>query len=936
MLTAIAHLSGQGIMVSSGLVGGRSAPALKGRFDVATALARVLAGTGLRAQRVGDGFVIRTAIDRPPILGQDESTSEEARGVVVTGTRIRGAAPVGANVVTIGRREIEESGRATTQDILAALPQNFGGGPSETTPGFSARNNASANIGYGSGVNLRGLGVTSTLVLVDGNRTALGAGSTFVDLSLIPSSAIDRIEVLPDGASALYGSDAVAGVVNVRLRDTFEGAETRLRYGIADGFDEVQASQLLGTAWQGGRLAGGYEFYRRGRLGADERTYATEDLRAFGGPDYRQAFGNPATLVAADGRVFGVPRGQDGRTLAAGDLIAGTPNLTDGRKGTDLLPYSRRHSAYLALEQRLDADVIFRAKGFFADRLSDARYLPGLTPFTVTPANPFYVDPIGTGQPVSVRYDFRQDLGPFRLRTKVRNVGGTAGLGFSPGRWLVEFGGAYGEQRERQTATNVVNQFRLAQALADPDPRTAFNPFGDGSHTSAATIERIRGGYRQTGTSRVWSVNAKADGPLARLPAGDLRVAIGGEYRRERNGFSLLQDQFTAAPIDGGNAGFPLTRAILAGYGELLVPLASPDQQVPGVRRLDVSLAARVEDYSDFGTTTNPRLGISYEPADGLKLRASLGTSFRAPSFLDIRGGPGLDQVVPFRLADPASPTGSTPVVALFGNDPDIGPEKARTWTVGVEATPAILSGITARATYFDVAYRDRIYNVAVDFQSVLSQRSRFETLILDNPSAEQVAALYANPYFINPNGIDASAIRAIVDARNANLARTTIKGIDFDVGYATGTRDRRLELGLSGAYLFHIRQKLTQTAPASDVAGNIGNATDLKLRARAVASFGSIGAAAFVNHVGGYLNNGVTPVEQVESWTTLDLQVWHMFGADKGALRNMRLSLAATNLLDEAPPYVNNRTPFSASGFDPEQASPVGRVVALQLVKSW
>ncbi|WP_448659192.1 TonB-dependent receptor domain-containing protein [Sphingomonas sp. CJ99] len=933
MLGEIGRLSGRNVMVASELVEGRTAPALKGRFDVAAALATVLTGSGLRAERMGDGFIIRRTRPGPAPDRVDTGADGE---IVVTGTRIRGSGPVGANVVTIDREAIDQSGRATTQDVLAALPQNFGGGASEATPGYSVRNNASINIGYGSAVNLRGLGVTSTLVLVEGNRSALGGGGTFVDLSLIPASAIERIEVLPDGASAIYGSDAVAGVVNVRLRNRFKGAETQLRYGMADGFDELQASQLLGFGWSSGQLTGAYEYYERGRLRADDRPFATEDLRPFGGPDYRQTFGNPATIVAADGRLFAIPAGQDGRSLEPGDLVAGVANRTDGRAGGDLLPLTRRHAGSVTLRQSLAPDLEFTARGVYADRYSDTRYLPGLTAVTVTPANPFYVDPIGTNRPISVRYDFRRDLGPYRLTSSVENLDGSAALRFSPGRWQLELGGSYGEQREQLLTRNVVNQVRLAAALADPDPATAFNVFGDGSFTPQATIDRVRGSNRQNSTSTIWSVTAKADGPLASLPAGDIRIAIGGEYRRERSTSRSIQDQFTAGPVDGGTAGFPLARSVLAGYGELLIPLAGPDQGMAGLRRLDVSLAARIEDYSDFGTTTNPRLGINYEPLDGLSLRGSLGTSFRAPSFLDVRTGPGLNQVVPFRLADPASPTGTTAVIALFGNDPDIGPETARTLTLGATAAPKPVPGLTLSATYFDIRYTNRIYNPAVDFQLMLAQRSRFETLIRDAPSSTEIAALYADPFFFNPFGIAPGAIAAIVDARNANLASTRVNGLDFDIGYATGRPGRRFELGIGGAYLFRIRQQLTESAPSADVVGTIGNAGDLRLRGRMSGELGILGAAAFVNHVGGYLNNGVTPVERVEGWTTIDLQFWHDFRASRGILQGLRLSLAATNLLDKDPPYVNNRTPFSASAFDPEQASPIGRLVALQLVKRW
>jgi len=932
-LRALALLSGKTILADATLVGDRRAPALRGSYTIDEALHALLDGSGLSFDRIGGSFVVRASqkvADPQPVDSEQD--------ILVTGTRIRGAGPVGSNVVTVDRKEIDRSGYSTTQQLLAAVPQNFGGGANEGTVGFSVRNNSGTNFGFGSGINLRGLGTTSTLTLIDGNRPPLGGGAgSFVDLTLIPSSVIDRIEILADGASAIYGSDAVAGVVNVRLRRDLDGAETRLRYGFADGFDEVQASQLAGFRWASGRFIAGYEYYRRGRLGADDRPYATEDLRAYDGPDYRQDYANPATIVAANGQVFGVPRGQNGTRLTAGDLVAGAANLADGRQGTDILPALDRHSAYAAVEQDLGGIFKFRAQGFFADRRSSARYFPSnYGGVVVTPGDPFYVDPLGTGQPITVHYDFRPDLGAPTLNAHVTNWAGAASLDASLGRWSAELHGAYGEQRERQTTINVPNYYRLAVALADTDPATAYNLLGDGSVTNPATIDRVRGGFVQTGHSRQWSTTLKFEGPLFALPAGDVRMAIGGEYRHEWYGYSSADDEFTPGPVDAGSAGFPLGRSVIAGYAELLAPLVGPEQDIPGIDRLDLSVAGRIERYSDVGTTANPRFGLSWKPVPALTLRSTFGTSFRAPSFSDIRHGPGLNQIIPLPLPDPASPTGTSNVVALFGNRPDIGPEKARTWTAGFDYRPARLPGLSVSATYFDISYRDRISNVAAELFSFLSQRSRFQSLITDNPAAATIAALYADPTFVNPYGIPASAVTVLIDGRNANLSRTTERGLDFDIGYRGGEKDRSFELGVSGTWLIALKQQITATSDVADVVSTIGNPVDLRLRGRAAATLGKASAAAYLNFVNGYLNNGVAPVERVHSWTTLDLQLGYELGRDRGPLQGVRLALSITNLFDSSPPYVNNRTPFSASGFDPENASPVGRMIAFQLVKSW
>ncbi len=935
---AIARTSGESVLAPADLLRGRAAPALRGKYSVGEALALVLADSGLRARRLPSGFVIEQAASTTGVLGE-AGVDAGAEQLLVVGTRIRGAAPTGANVTTVTREAIEKSGYATTQQVLAALPQNFGGGANEGTVGFSVRNNTNANFGFGSSINLRGLGTTSTLTLVDGNRVALGGGSgTFVDLTLVPASFIERIEVLADGASAIYGSDAVAGVVDVRLRRSFRGAESSLRLGDARGFGELQASQLVGFEWSGGALAAAYEFYRRGNVPAAGRPFATEDLRAFGGPDYRRNYANPGTIIAADGSVFAIPTGQDGRDLEPSDLVAGRGNLRDGRLGTDVSPKLSRHGLAISAEQDIGKRFQVRLNGFFADRHSVQRTFPDNYGNVVVPTtNPFYVDPIGTGEPITVNYAFTEDLGPQTLSADVTAWSGIAALEGRFGAWRAALGATYGVQTERQRTTNIPNYFKLAEALADPDPATAYNVFGDGPHTPAATIDAVRGFYEQTGRSRIWTASARADGPLVSLPAGAVRAALGAEFRREHYAYTSQDFEFTPVPVDAGTSGFPLGRSIAAVFGELLVPLAEADLGTRGIGSLTVSLAGRLEHYSDFGATANPKLGTTWTPLPGLTLRGTYGTSFRAPSFIDLRTGRGTSLVIPLPLPDPAAPGGSVFGIALFGGSPGVGPERARSWTFGLDLAPPAVPGFRLAATYFDIAYRDRIAALGADYLTFLADRQRYGAVITDAPSPALVTRLYADENFTNPFGIAADAIAVVVDGRTRNLSRVHQRGLDFDAGYRFELTRGSAEIGVAGAYLFAIDQRVTASAPAVDVVSTIGNPPALRLRARAAATIGASSLAAFLNHSGGYRNDAVTPVEQVKAFTTLDAQFGWSFDERKvGPLRGLRAALSVINLLDTRPPYVNNRTVFSAAGFDPEQASAFGRIVALQVTKTW
>lgn len=932
-LNEVAQRFGRNVAASAEVLAGRSAPALDGDFTFQEAVRALLRGSGLRAVEAGSGVVIQPGA---PMSAPATSADEPAgKAIVVTGTRIRGAQPAGERVLVVDRAEIDRSGYATTQQVLQSLPQNFGGGLNEATVGFTIRNNANANVGFGSSVNLRGLGATSTLTLVDGKRVALGGVSgMFVDLSLIPTSAIDRIEVLADGASAIYGSDAVAGVVNVRLRDDFHGAETRLRYGAADGFSEVQASQLAGVRWSSGHLTLGYEFYRRGNLAASARPYATEDLTAYGGPDYRKTFANPGTIIAANGEVFGIPAGQDGTSLTAADLLAGTANYADGRANSDILPHVERHAAFGVLTQELTSWLTFKAEGFYADRRTARRSYPDNYGNVVVPVtNPFYVDPIGTDQPVTVNYSFEKDLGIETQLVTVRAFSAVAGIEAHLGAWRADLGGTYSEQRERDWTINIPNYYWLAQALADTDPATAYNVFGDGSNTAQSTIDKVRGYYASNGISTVKSGTLKFDGPLFALPGGSAKLAFGAEVRGERYDADSMSYDFYAVPTDVGSAGFPMSRTVAAAFAELSLPLVAGTGRLTGKSALDLSLAGRFEHYSDFGATANPRIGVTWHPSGAVALRASYGRSFRAPSFVDIRQGKGTNQYVPLTEADPASPTGTSNVLALFGANPDVGPERASTWTFGASIAPERVPGLKLDLSYFDVAYRDRIGTVGNDYLSFLSNRSYYQALIIDNPSAETIAAYYNDQNFRNYYGIAANDITAIIDGRTQNLSRVDLNGIDFDLGYTWKTGRTTFAVGASGSWIFHIRQKITPGAPVTDIVSTIGNPVDIRARGRLVVTRGALGAAGFVNFTDGYANNAVTPTERVSSWMTVDAQVSYDLSA---WLAGTRLALSASNLFDRAPPYVNNATAYSAAGFDPSNASAVGRMVSIQLVKSW
>lgn len=936
-LQRYSQISGREVIASTSLVEGKRSARVLGRLNPDTALSRLLAGTGLNVELVEGAWVLRSGNDGVEVTG---STDTADGAILVTGSRIRGAGPTGSPVVTIDRDAIEKSGYGTVQQMLQSLPQAFGGGSNETTTGATTRNGTGNDATLGSSINLRGLGTNSTLVLIDGARPALGGvGGLFADISLIPVTAVERIEVLTDGASAIYGADAVAGVVNLRLRNRFEGAETILRAGTADGdMTEVQFSQLLGKKWSGGHLVLAYQYSDRDALAAAERDFAREDLRPFGGPDYRSIYASPGTISAANGQLFGIPAGQDGRNLTAAQLLPGVQNRRDNRAETDLLPRQRVHSLYAAGEFEITDGLTFRASILGAQRkYRKESNVTALRTARVPVTNPFYVDPIGTRQVVQVTYNFVNDVGPQINEGRVRALSTSAGLEQTIGEWRVQLGGAYGVQKGKARTLNQVNSARLAVALADTNPATAFNVFGDGTANNPATSAYIRGGVETIDDFKTWSAALRTDGPLFRLPAGDVRLAAGAEYRREAYDYYRILDTSTLTPSAGFYPGFPGPRHVKSIYGELLVPIFGRDNGVPGFHKLNLTLAGRIEDYNQFGRTENPKVSARWEPVEGIALRGSFGTSFRAPQFDELIGS-ALSLYTTAIVPDPRSPTGTSNVLALFGYAPNIQPEKATTWTAGFDIAPPSMPGFRASLTYFDVDYRDRIGTLTEDYLRFLTNRDVFGGVVTDNPPLDLVQFYYNQPTFTNPINIAPGQVVAILDGQTRNLAREHQKGIDFDIGYAPGFAGGTLDVGVSGTHIFSIIKQLSPGSASSDFVGLYASPVKWRMRGRFGWSRDGFAVSTFVNYTDGYRNQVVVPNERVSSWTTVDLTLSQRIGgnAENANGRGLQLGLAIQNLFDRDPPYVHNKSQTSALGYDPEKASPLGRMISVQAVIRW
>ena len=337
---------------------------------------------------------------------EDASTLEE---IVVTGSHIRGMEAAGSKLIVIGREQIDASGYGRVEDVLATVTQNLNranAAVSEPGPAFF-------NLNHGAEVQLRGLGVGTTLTLVNGQRQgASGYQGTFTDVSTIPVSAIERIEILPEGSAALYGSDAIGGVVNIILRRNFEGIEARVRASATDSDATGRsAALLLGHTGARGNVLAGFQFNDSDALRCSARAYcaANADFRRFGGSDQRGFESNPGTIVdPITGAHAAIPHGQDGTQLTAAQLIPGTANYTDNVTDNDILPKQTMRSAFVSASYKVTEQWELAADGRYSR--SDFRFTYPVPPvdLTVPSTNAFN----HLGRDVHVAYDFSRDFGP--------------------------------------------------------------------------------------------------------------------------------------------------------------------------------------------------------------------------------------------------------------------------------------------------------------------------------------------------------------------------------------------------------------------------------------------------------------------------------------------------------------------------------------------
>jgi len=834
-------------------------------------------------------------------FAQDAGSEDgEDAAIVVTGSRISGIEPVGSPVIGLSRDDIELSTASTTTELLSELPQVFNFGATDAS--FTSANNQNANRTFGTGINLRGLGTESTLTLLDGRRLpAAGTQSQFFDPSVIPTMAIARLEVLADGSSGIYGSDAVGGVVNILLRKDFDGVEAMGRVRFADGFEEYQAGLAIGKTWSTGSIMVAGEYNDRGALKASERDFYTDNLTPFGGPDLRSLFSAPGN-VTVGGVSYSIPTG-DGENLTPADFAAGTRNLQSVYLGADALPAQERYSVAATFQQEITSNFEIYAQGFYAERDGVLTTAPLNAQFVVPETNPFFVNPGLAGQPVSVSYSFLNELGPEMSPSSQQAYHITAGLNADfGGGWSGNAFYAYGHDKERSLTRNLGQGpagAALAAALADPNPATAFNPFSSTGNNSLATITPFVGSFRVDTDYGIHEYGASVDGPVFELPGGEVRVALG--VARQEINFKDL------APFQTD-----FDRKINSVFGEVFIPVIGGDGP-----ELNVSAALRYDDYNDVGDTLNPKFGVTFRPVESLTLRGSYGTSFRAPTLSDT----GL----PFNQFRQFVDSDNTLRNVLFtrGGNPDLVPEEATTWSLGADWEPVSVPGINLSVTYYNVDYTNRIATPGNNFLAL--QLPELAPIVNRNPTDAELNAIISQGLFSRPPSPAELATTVIVDGRKVNLGANKTDGLEFIGSYEADADWGAWRVGFNATKILSFDRSIITGSPLRDVLNTINNPAGFIARAYAGAEVSGFSATVYANHYGGYDNDSVAPVQDVPSHTEFDLAL--RYTLEQAFFRDgITFSLDVQDIFDNDPPYVQNGN----LAFDPNAHSPIGRTIAV------
>jgi iron complex outermembrane recepter protein len=912
------------------------------------------------------------SLDASPPVDSEGTSKEDASQIVVTGTLVRGIAPPGANVIGVSQADVQATGATTTAQLLQTIPQ-LGNFNALLSP-VGAGNNVTVNR-----PNLRNLpgfntaGGSTTLVLMDGHRiVGMGVQSTTPDPDIIPPGALQRLEIVPDGGSAVYGSDAVTGVLNFITLKRFDGVKVEGHYGFAEDYHQADASVTAGKDWGSGSAYVSYNYAEHGNLFGRDRDYIRNTPDQSTGRLSIQC--DPGTVQATTGvapatitRFYDLPF----TTATAAPRVVPL-NQCDTSDDLSFYPKERRHSVLVGISQEVNESISVDLRGFYTNRLTSFINGPYRQTSTVSRATilsrfPTQIISNETAQNVSYLFGPADSVDQkIRLVTWGLAPTLTADLG---GGWQLRLLGSYSrsDTKSEQDAFNATALSNAINAgLFNPYNPSASDPGALGIITNFQTFGRAK--------QRLADARAVVDGELFQLPGGGVKVAAGAEYFRENYGvrtgsvapgFELTGFPAQSlgatliAPALAGLPAFNLKRNVKSVFGEVVVPVFGIDNATTLFQELTFSAAGRYDDYSDVGSTFNPRLGVTWRPIDWIKLRGAWGKSFNAPSLADaeaaapttifLTGGlPPADVIA--SGAFPAPTAAQTSTLAIRGNAPGIGPQKAKTYTLGFDVQPPFIEGLNLSVTYYNIKVGDLIgLPSPVNSDPLYRQFPDLITLIpAGQAGADLVAATIASatPGFFNNLGGCATlptCVYSIRDIRKNNLGKFRTDGLDFNGAFHHDTSFGSINFGINANYILTSEQAPSENSAFIDLLN-----TNSRFRARfsAGVEIGNLLAQATLNHNHGFkrvppvgfagtdfLGNTFVQQTKVDDFNVLNLFFRYGFEGD-GYTKDLEFTVNVDNVFNTDPPFTavaeSTQTPGVING------NTLGRLIQFGLSKKF
>lgn len=948
-LHSISRQTGTPVLFAPETAAGRVARAVSGRLSAIEAVRAALQGSGLTADLMGDGAVVvkpmvpassapagSASTPTPPsnnkVLpgGGDQPSTKvpteraedafspggkvlnELTRVEVTGSRLKrleaeGPAPV--NVYT--RDDIDKSGQPNLERFLASLTEvstSTGEGGFGTT------------LGQGT-VQLRGLPLGSTLVLING-RKVQGVGSftgNVFNLNLIPMAAIERVEVVPLGSSAVYGGDALAGVVNVILKQVINGQSVTARLGSGQGYSDGSVSLATGGRSAEGEylLMGSYS--RSSPLSMQQRAFFLDaDYRRFGGADERLNYCAPGTVSSPSGNlpglnsnVAGIPQGVPGQPLKISDFqaSAGTRNLcnvwTTGGGVALFHGYETLALHALAEYQLIGSWSAFTELTYTRDRMHARDLGLRLGNVLVPAGNPF--NPFGAD--VRVTAALGPENGTEGLARQTNFTRALVGVrGILASSWDAELTASTTSDRGGSQSWNeAVNSSALNAALASTSPATALNPFTSGRMASDEVLRGIWSDNRRRSVGRKDQLTGQVRGTLVRLPAGAVDSVIGAEASRD------AYDVSSTSETHG-------SRRSAAAYGELRVPLVrGGGEGADGWSLAALTLAARRDHYSDFGSANTFQGGLEWRPARSLLIRASAANSFKPPTILQTHVNDVVYQAAIYRLVDPArGGEAITSGTVVRTANPDLTPEHGQARGIGAVWEPEGGHGTRVSITHWQMHIRDMIAVLAT--QSALDNEKLFPGLVTRAPGVNGQPGLVTS-----------------VKSTEVNFGRVDTSGTDLDVAYVWKTAAGRLTVAGGASRTNEYRVMLAPGAPVVDRLDRRFRdfwAPSWKGRLSLGLDQGAWSLGLTSRYLGGYKDIGTSERRLGKFWThdlagSVDLKkLWPDL---LPGFRAAALGASVMNLADREPQFVQG-APF----YDVTQTDWRGRYASVRLSLDW